>query len=114
MTTYSFTLIVSRYNRVHCHSDDMTSIYNHKTCLIAKNAKQGKLYIHPTGKIIKGRFAYSAGSIRYPILIAEPKGVHIRFENFPYKPNDIRTDQINKQDIIQIVDLTENHYDPII
>lgn len=81
----------------------MRVIYNDKVCLIAKNSKCGNLYLHPSAKIIKGKFAKNAGSIRYPILIAE-KEVHVRFENFPFAPN-IRTDQYRKQDIISIVDL---------
>lgn len=101
---YSFTLIVKRYDIQNCTLDDMRVIYSGNTCLIAKNAKFGELYIHKTGKIIKGRFVKNAGSIRYPILIAE-KEVHIRFENFHKHPN-INTDQLHKQDIISIVDLT--------
>jgi hypothetical protein len=100
--TYSFTLVVKRYNRVNCVLDDMRVIYSDKTCLIAKNSKFSDLYVHKAGKIIKGKFINNAGSVRYPILIAE-KEVHIKFENFPKKPN-ITTDQYHKQDIISIID----------
>ena len=82
---YSFTLIVKRYDRQNCTLDDMRVIYK-------------------TGKIIKGKFVKNAGSIRYPILIAE-KEVHIRFDNFPKEPNII-TDQYQKQDIISVVDIS--------
>lgn len=81
----------------------MRVVYNGNVCLIAKNSKRGNLYLHPTAKIIKGKFANNAGSIRYPILIAE-KEVRVRFENFPFAPN-ITTDQYRKQDIVSIVDL---------
>lgn len=80
---------------------DMRVIYSDKTCLVAKNSKFGRLYIHPTGKIIKGRFVKFAGSNRYPILIAE-KEVHIKFENFPSKPN-ILTDQYKTYDIVTLL-----------
>jgi hypothetical protein len=102
---YSFTLIVKRYIRENCVCDDMRVIYSDKTCLIAKNEKYGKLYVHKSGKIIKGRFMYGAGSHSTPILIAE-KEVHIRFENFPTEPNII-TDQYHKQDIISVVNLSK-------
>ena len=101
---YSFTLIVKRYDRQNCTLDDMRVIYSDKTCLIAKNSKFADLYIHKTGKIIKGKFVKNAGSIRYPVLIAE-KEVHIRFDNFPKEPNII-TDQYQKQDIISVVDIS--------
>ena len=101
---YSFTLIVKRYDRQNCTLDDMRVIYSDKTCLIAENSKFADLYIHKTGKIIKGKFVKNAGSIRYPVLIAE-KEVHIRFDNFPKEPNII-TDQYQKQDIISVVDIS--------
>jgi hypothetical protein len=98
---FTFTLIIKPYIRKNCAMDDIRVIYSDKTCLVAKNSKFGGLYIHPTGKIIKGRFVKFAGSNRYPILIAE-KEVHIRFENFPSKPNII-TDQYKTQDIITLL-----------
>jgi hypothetical protein len=101
---YSFTLVVKRYKRENCTLDDMRSIYSGKTCLIAKNSKFDGLYIHKSGKIIKGKFSKVAGSVRYPILIAQDE-VHIRFENFHSMPNII-TDQYVKQDIISVVDLS--------
>lgn len=101
---YSFTLIIKKYDRQNCTLDDMRVIYSDKTCLVAKNSKFGDLYIHKSGKIIKGRFIKDAGSIMYPILIAQ-KEVHIRFENFPTEPNII-TDQYRKQDIISVVDIS--------
>lgn len=101
---YSFTLIVKPYERKNCTLDDMRVIYSDNTCLIAKNSKHGDLYVHKTGKIIKGSFHRNAGSIRYPILFAKNE-VHIRFENFPSQPNII-TDQHQKQDIISVVDIS--------
>jgi hypothetical protein len=100
----SFTLVVKRYKRENCTLDDMRSIYSGKICLIAKNSKFDGLYIHKSGKIIKGKFSKVAGSVRYPILIAQDE-VHIRFENFNNIPNII-TDQYVKQDIISVVDLS--------
>jgi hypothetical protein len=98
---------MKKYLRRSPALDDITCIYNHKTCLVAKNHKHGGLYIHPTGEIIEGKFFKSSGSIRHPVLQAETKEVHIKFENFPYNPNNIHTDQYVKQDIISIVDLIE-------
>jgi len=103
---YSFTLIVKRYNRVNCTCDDMRVIRDNKTCLVAKNKKFGDIYIHKSGKIIKGKFVRDAGSIRYPILLANDE-VHIRFENYHRKPENINTDQLHKQDVITITDLIE-------
>ncbi len=102
---YSFTLTVKQYNRENCTLDDMRVIYSGKTCLVAKNSKHGGLYLHKNATIIKGRFHYAAGSIRYPILIAD-KEVQIRVENFHSKPN-IKTDQLNEQNIITVTDLIE-------
>ena len=100
----SFTLVVKRYKRENCTCDDMRSIYSGKTCLIAKNNKFDGLYIHKSGKVIKGKFVKVAGSVRYPILRAQDE-VHIRFENFHSMPNII-TDQYIKQEIISVVDLS--------
>ena len=100
----SFTLVIKRYKRENCTLDDMRSIYSGNTCLIAKNSKFDGLYIHKSGKIIKGKFLKVAGSVRYPILIAQDE-VHIRFENFHSMPSII-TDQFVKQSIISVVDLS--------
>lgn len=104
---YSFTLIVKRYDRQNPTLDDMRTIYTHNTCLVAKNKKLGGLYVHKSGKIVKGRFSKCAGSINYPILIAQ-KEVHIEFNDFPYEPNVV-TDQYRKQDIIEIVNLVKTN-----
>lgn len=103
---YSFTIIVKPYTRNNCILDDMRTIYNNKVCIVAKNSKFGGLYLHKSAKIIKGNFCKNAGSIRYPILISD-KDVHIRVENLNEHPNII-TDQINKQNIISIVDIILN------
>lgn len=95
---YTFTLIIKRYKRENPTLDDMKSIYSNKVCLVSKNLKNGGVYIHKTGKIIKGSFEFSAGSFKHPILIAKEE-VCIKFTNFPHKPN-IKTDQFKKQDII--------------
>jgi hypothetical protein len=100
---YSFTLVVKPYKRENCTLDDMRVIHSNNTCLVAKNSKFGNLYIHKTGKIIKGGFIKNAGSNAYPVLISKNE-VHIRFENFKGKPN-IGTDQHIKQDIISIIDV---------
>lgn len=100
--TYSFTLVVSKYTRKSPDLDDMSYIKSHKTCLVAKNKKHEGLYIHPSGKIIKGKFFKIAGSVNSPILFAETEEVHIRFENFPHKPDNIHTDQYNKQNCISV------------
>jgi len=101
---HSFTLIVKPYKRENCTLDDMRTIYNGKTCLVAKNDKFGGLYLHKCAKIIKGKFHKVAGSVRYPILIAKNE-VHIRVENFHSAPNII-TDQYIKQDIITVTDVS--------
>jgi hypothetical protein len=101
---HSFTLIVKPYKRENCTLDDMRTIYNGKTCLVAKNDKFGELYLHKCAKIIKGRFYKVAGSVRYPILMAKNE-VHIRVENFHSAPNVI-TDQYQKQDIISVTDVS--------
>lgn len=105
--SYSFTIIVKRYNRENCYLDDMRTIYSGNTCLVAKNEKAGGLYLHKCARIIKGSFCHIAGSVRYPILIAKSE-VHIRVENFHSKPN-IETDQVEKQDIITIIDVISNN-----
>ena len=101
---HSFTIIVKPYRRENCALDDMRTIYNGNTCLIAKNNKFGGLYLHKCAQIIKGKFHKVAGSVRYPTLIAKSE-VHIRVENFHSKPN-IETDQCLKQDIITITDVS--------
>lgn len=99
---YSFTIIIKQYERKNCMLDDMRTIYNGNTCLVAKNSKHGGLYLHKNAKIIKGSFQNNAGSIRYPILRAKDK-VIIKVTNFHSKPNII-TDQLKKQDIIELID----------
>lgn len=100
----SFTLVIKPYKRENCTLDNMRVIYSDKTCLVAKNSKFDGLYIHKSGKIIKGSFHKVAGSVRYPILMAKNE-VHIRFENFHSKPN-IMTDQYIQQDVISVVDMS--------
>lgn len=100
----SFTLVIKPYKRENCTLDDMRVIYSDKTCLVAKNSKFDGLYIHKSGKIIKGSFYKVAGSVSYPILMVKNE-VHIRFLNFHSKPNII-TDQHIKQDIISVVDMS--------
>jgi len=102
---HSFILIIKRYNIQSIFLDSMRTIYSDKICLVAKNSKFGDLYIHKSGKIIKGIFCNNAGSINYPILIPQSDEVHIRFENFPRLPN-IFVDQRHPQDIISIVDIS--------
>ncbi len=99
---HSFTIIVKPYKRESCVLDDMRTIYNGRTCLVAKNTKQNGLYIHKCAKIIKGSFYRVAGSHNYPILLAKNE-VHIRITNFHSPPNII-TDQHVKQNIITIID----------
>lgn len=98
----SFTLVVKRYKRENCELDDMRAIHSGSTCLVAKNSKAGGLYVHKSGRIVKGEFIRVAGSVRYPILIAKDE-VHIRFENFRGVPY-ISTDQRIKQDIVSVID----------
>lgn len=97
-------LVVKRYKRENCTLDDMRVIYHGKTCLVAKNSKHGGLYLHKDCKIIKGQFAKVAGSIRYPILIAN-SDVHIEYNGI-LDINKIDTDQYIKQDIITVTNLT--------
>jgi len=103
--SYSFTLIIKKYERISPTLDDMSSIHNHNTCLVSKNTKHGGVYIHKTGKIIKGKFLNSSGSVRYPILFNKTEEVHIRYENFLYNPDNIRSNQFQKQDIISVIDI---------
>lgn len=103
---YSFTIIVKPYERKNCTCDDYRVIYNGKTCLVAKNAKHGELYIHPCAKIIKGNFSKIAGSINYPILFNK-QDVHIRVTDFHSAP-EIKTNQLVKQDIISVIDISTN------
>lgn len=102
---YNFILVVKEYER-NSSLDFMRKIYNHKTCLVAKNHKFGNIYIHPAGKIIKGSFHKVAGSHSSPELIAKGE-VHIQFTNFPHNPNKILTDQHRKQNIIKVLCLEE-------
>lgn len=106
MREYSFTLIIKPYKRVNSTLDDMRTIYNGNTCLVAKNDKFGGLYLHKCARIIKGSFRKVAGSIKYPILMAKNE-VHIKVENFHSAPNII-TDQYIKQDIISVINITSN------
>lgn len=88
---YSFTLIIHSYNR-KTSLDDMRVLYSGNTCIVAKNDKNGGIYLHKSAKIVGGRFKYSAGSVRYPVLIPKGKSVRIEVTGFHGKP-DIITDQ---------------------
>ena len=105
---YSFTIVVKRYDRQNPTLDDMRVIYADNTCICAKNSKYGGLYLHKNAKIIKGSFLNSAGSVKYPILIAKNE-VHIRVTNFNRIP-EIITNQYIKQDIISIIDIKDETY----
>jgi hypothetical protein len=106
---YSFTIVIKRYERQNGGLTDMRTIYADKTCICAKNQKFGGLYLHKNAKIIKGRFHNPAGSNQYPILFPKTDEVHIRVTGFDKIPN-IRTNQHHKQDIISIIDITnETH-----
>lgn len=99
---HTFTIIVKPYKRENCTLDDMRTIYNGKTCLVAKNNKFGEIYLHKDAKIVKGRFYRVAGSNSSPILLAETEEVHIKVTDH-HNPPDIETDQLHKQDIITVI-----------
>jgi len=80
----------------------MRVIRSGNTCICAKNSKHGDLYLHKNAKIVKGKFNYNAGSIRYPLLFAKSE-VHIKVTDFHSRP-DITTDQYSKLDCIQVIE----------
>lgn len=107
MKRYSFTIVFKPYKRESPLLDNIRTIYNNNTCIVAKNSKHGGLYLHPNAEIIHGSFFKTAGSVRYPVL-APKKEVHIRVKGIKAPPN-ISSDQFIEQDVIFVKDiLVEN------
>lgn len=105
--SYSFTLVFNKWERKNAFLDDIRTVSTGNTTLIAKNKKVGGLYIHPTGKIVKGSFYKVAGSHSSPILWTNDKVV-IEFNGFPFNPKSIETDQIDKQNNVEILNVIKN------
>jgi hypothetical protein len=102
----SFTLVIKPYNEDRITNGglaEIRTIYSNNICLVAKNNKFDGIYIHPKGKLIKGKFHKVAGSIRYPLLFPKSE-VHILFEDFPHIPK-ISFCEYVKPDTVQIKNL---------
>lgn len=99
--THTFIIKINPYKYENPTLDAVRSIYVGNTCLIAKNEKYGKPYLHPKAKIVKGSFLFGAGSHSYPVLLCR-KPVVIEVTDFYCAPN-FRTDQCEKQDFIEIL-----------
>lgn len=104
---YSFQLIFSKYMRTNPLLDDISYVSSGNTTLIAKNKKFGDLYIHPTGKIISGKFHKVAGSHSSPILWTD-NDVVIQFTNFPHNPTNVNSNQYQKQNNIKIINIVKH------
>lgn len=85
MKRYSFKIQIKPFSVKSPYLETIRRIYVSNICIVAKNSKEGGIYLSNYAKIIQGRFFYVAGSVRYPILV--PKGhITIKVKDFPFKP----------------------------
>lgn len=85
MAKHSFTVIIKKYDRKEVY-DDLRAVYLGNSCLVAKNEKQGAFYLNKKAKIVKGKFHWSAGSVRYPALLPQTSEVRIRVTDWHCAP----------------------------